>query len=54
MADNKIYWSGLEELDRTPEYESESHRRSFPLSVPSMTSSPTIGFRGPTPGAGTS
>ena len=21
MADNKIYWSGLEELDRTPEYE---------------------------------
>ena len=21
MADNKIYWSGLEELDSTPEFE---------------------------------
>ena len=33
MADNKIYWSGLEELDRTPEFE-QLESQEFPAERP--------------------
>ncbi|MDA8695928.1 TAT-variant-translocated molybdopterin oxidoreductase, partial [Flavobacteriales bacterium] len=33
MADNKIYWSGLEELDRTPEFE-RIESQEFPAERP--------------------
>ena len=33
MADNKIYWSGLEELDRTPEFE-QLESQEFPTERP--------------------
>ena len=33
MADNKIYWSGLEELDRTPEFE-QLESQEFPVERP--------------------
>ncbi len=53
MADNKIYWSGLEELDRTPEFE-RIESQEFPAERPVDEFLPTIGFNGPTPAAGTS
>ena len=53
MADNKIYWSGLEELDRTPEFE-QLESQEFPAERPWTSSSPTTVSSAPTPAAGTS
>ena len=52
MADNKIYWSGLEELDRTPS--SSNSKAEFPTERPVDEFCRTTDSSAPTLAAGTS